>query len=109
MEGHINLAIIAYDVVHEIRTKRRQHPIHDAWESIQKELNSWKRTMVMLSKNRTKRIALWVDDEPEDLSRHIRDHMGLDKSNHLVKRVVKLRSTTSMGPKGFCPTLLFVF
>jgi len=91
MEGHSNIAIIAYDFVHYIRTKLRQHPIHDSWESIQKELNSWKRTMVMLSKNRKRRIELLVDAEPEDLSRHIRNHMGLEKSNHLVKRVVKLR------------------
>ncbi|MCY4267299.1 MAG: transposase [Flavobacteriaceae bacterium] len=50
IEAHIHITIIAYYFVHYIRTKLRQHQLHDSWQSIQKELNRWQRTTVICRK-----------------------------------------------------------
>ncbi len=91
IEGQINIAIIAYYFVHYIRTKLSQHQRQDSWQSIQGELNSWQRITVRLSKSRQRQIEIAVDANPQDFNELIRNHMGLEKSNHLVKKIVTLR------------------
>ena len=89
IEAHLFLSILAFHVVHLIRTKLGKKQIHKSWATLKVKLNEHMRVTTVLPQNKTHCILLEQDRDLKPFQRQIFQIMGLSPGRHTQRRKTK--------------------
>ncbi|MCF6355806.1 MAG: transposase [Candidatus Polarisedimenticolaceae bacterium] len=76
VEGHLFITLLAYHLVHVIRTQLKAQGIHDSWEPIRQKLKNQQRITVSLSCEAGKRLHIRKATRPEPHQKVIYERLG---------------------------------
>lgn len=63
IEAHLFITVMAYHAAHFVRTRLKQHGIHDSWASIRETLNNIRRITTRMVKNPYRYLITEVDQD----------------------------------------------
>ena len=95
IEGHIFISILAYHVVHLIRTRLRRIDLHGSWDSLRRQLNKWHRVVEIMPTSSTKGILRAKDQKLKPMWRKIADVMGVATNQYPEKTTVQIAQNRS--------------
>ncbi len=85
VEAHLSLSILAFHMVHLIRSKLHIHEIHDSWGTLKVRLNHQTRVTTVLPQNKTHCILLKQDANLKPFQRKVFKAMGLKLGKNAKK------------------------
>ncbi len=63
IEGHLFITVLAYHAAHLVRTRLKQHGIHDSWATIRDKLNRIRRITTRTVKDRYRHLITEMDQD----------------------------------------------
>ncbi len=63
IEGHLFITVLAYHAAHLVRTRLKEHGIHDSWATIRDKLNRIRRITTKMVKNQYRYLITEVDQD----------------------------------------------
>ncbi len=63
IEGHLFITVLAYHAAHLVRTRLKEHGIHDSWATIRDRLNRIRRITTKMVKNQYRYLITEVDQD----------------------------------------------
>ncbi|MCF6354982.1 MAG: hypothetical protein L3J26_07735 [Candidatus Polarisedimenticolaceae bacterium] len=86
VEGHLFITLLAYHLVHLIRTQLKAQGIHDSWETIRQKLENQQRITVSLSCEAGKRLHIHKATRAEPHQKVIYDALGISSQPGSVQK-----------------------
>ena|GEM_PF-1985138 len=97
IEAHLFLSILAFHVVHLIRSKLGAKQIHKNWATLKVKLSEHLRVTTVVSQNKTHGILLKQDQDLKPFQRQIFKAMGLKPEQNTQR--VKVKRPKKKSPK----------
>ncbi|RLA43398.1 MAG: IS1634 family transposase [Gammaproteobacteria bacterium] len=77
IEGHLFITLLAYHLVHTIRTQLKSQGIHDSWETIRRKLENLQRITVSLKREDGRTVHIRKTTRAEPHQKAIYDALGI--------------------------------
>jgi transposase len=77
IEGHLFITLLAYHLVHTLRTQLKSQGIHDSWETVRRKLENQQRITVSLKREDGKTLHVRKSTRAEPQQKAIYDALGL--------------------------------
>jgi transposase len=77
IEGHLFITLLAYHLVHTIRTQLKSQGIHDSWETLRRKLENQQRITVSLKREDGKTLHIRKATRAEPHQKVIYDALGI--------------------------------
>ena len=77
IEGHLFITLLAYHLVHTIRTQLKSQGIHDSWETIRRKLENQQRITVSLKREDGRTVHIRKTTRAEPHQKVIYDALGI--------------------------------
>jgi transposase len=77
VRGHLFITVLAYHIVHAMRTRLKRHNIHDCWDSLRHQLANQQRVTVTLQDRQKRTHQIRKTTKAEDQERHIYEALGI--------------------------------
>ena len=88
IEGHLFITLLAYHLVHTIRTQLKSQGIHDSWETIRRKLENQQRITVSLKREDGKTIHIRKTTRAEPHQKTIYDALGISASPGKIEKTL---------------------
>ena len=99
VEGHIFITLLAYNLVHQIRTSLKAQDIHDSWETIRTTMSTQIRTTFTLQGQAHEQIHIRKSSYPKSVQQRILRALGLEwRPGRTEKTIVKQTVSQTVVP-----------
>lgn len=88
IEGHLFITLLAYHLVHTIRTQLKSQGIHDSWETIRRKLENQQRITVSLKREDGKTVHIRKTTRAEPHQKAIYDALGISAKSGKVEKTI---------------------
>jgi transposase len=88
IEGHLFITLLAYHLVHTIRTQLKRHQIHDSWETLRRKLENQQRITISLQREDGKTLHIRKATRAEPHQKAIYDALGLSPQPGQVQKTI---------------------
>jgi transposase len=88
IEGHLFITLLAYHLVHTIRTQLNSQGIHDSWEAIRRTLENQQRITVSLKREDGKTAHIRKTTRAEPQQKAIYDALGISTKPGQVEKTI---------------------
>ena len=88
IEGHLFITLLAYHLVHTIRTQLKSQGIHDSWETIRRKLENQQRITVSLKREDGKTVHVRKTTRAEPHQKAIYDALGISSRPGRVEKTI---------------------
>jgi transposase len=88
IEGHLFITLLAYHLVHTIRTQLKSQGIHDSWETIRRKLENQQRITVSLKREDGKTVHVRKTTRAEPQQKAIYDALGISARPGNVEKTI---------------------
>ena len=96
IKAHLFLSVLAYYVVHLVRTRVKEKEITFCWNRIVEELSIQRRTITKLPKNATTYILAGKDMVANEFQKTVYEAMGLETKSNLRHHVIDTEKEETM-------------
>jgi len=88
IDGHLFITLLAYHLVHVIRTQLKGSGIHDSWQSIRRKLENQQRITVSLQREDGKTLHIRKSTRAEPHQKAIYDALGLSSQPGQIQKTL---------------------
>ena len=88
VNGHIFITLIAYHLVHTLRTQLKAQDIHDSWDTLRRKMENQQRITVVLRRQDGKTLHLRKSSRAEPHQKAIYDALGISTQPGQTQRTL---------------------